>query len=70
MTDRAGTTGDIPPALAMLFAALSRRLPAGALLLGIPVYLAQRRHLTPPPAARPGTRCSSARSTWLSATPS
>ena len=74
-------------ALAMLFAALSRRLPvrdvivaalallfsilfivysrntgnsfwvywapyflaAGALLLGIPVYLAQRRHLTPPP---------------------
>ena len=24
-------------------------LAAGALLLGIPVYLAQRKHLTPPP---------------------
>jgi APA family basic amino acid/polyamine antiporter len=28
-------------------------LAAGALLLGIPVYLAQRRHLTPPPAVPP-----------------
>ena len=28
-------------------------LAAGALLLGIPVYLAQRRHLTPPPPVPP-----------------
>jgi hypothetical protein len=34
--------------LALLFAALSRRL-----LLGIPVYLAQRRHLTPPQPVSP-----------------
>ena len=41
-------------ALALLFASLSRRLPAGgALALGIPVYLAQRRHLTPPAPVPP-----------------
>jgi hypothetical protein len=51
-------------ALALLFASLSRRLPAdggpyayalaaGALLLGIPVYAAQRRHITPPPPMPP-----------------
>jgi hypothetical protein len=34
--------------LALLFAALSRRL-----LLGIPVYRAQRRHLTPPQPVPP-----------------
>jgi hypothetical protein len=28
-------------------------LAAGALLLGIPVYLVQRRHLTPPPPVPP-----------------
>jgi amino acid transporter len=51
--------------LALLFAALSRRLPrfwvywapfflaGGALLLGIPVYLGQRRHMSQPAPVPP-----------------